>query len=88
MSSRSKTLFSAIDITIAINTNYEIEINNTIHAPTLLSMCQNSYCGIVALITPFGSSITIMFVVSCILFALLSIIVASTSKVPQQYISI
>ena len=42
-SSRSKPLFSAIDITIAINTNYEIEINNTIHAPTLLSVCQNSY---------------------------------------------
>ena len=36
-------LFSAIDIPVAINTNYEIEINITIHAPALLSMCQNSY---------------------------------------------
>ena len=37
------TLFSAMDITIAINANCEIEINITIHAPTLLSVCQNSY---------------------------------------------
>ena len=51
MSSRSKTLFSAIDITIDINTNYEIEINNIIHAPTLLSMCQNGYYQIIFFFT-------------------------------------
>ena len=86
-SSLSETLLSAMDTTVAINTNREIEISK-LHTLALLSMCQNTHYGIVTLITPFGSSIATMFVVSCILFALLSIIVASTSKVPQQCTSI
>ena len=52
-SSHSKTLFCAVDVTIAINTNREIEITIAIGAPTLLSMCQNSYYQIVTLISLF-----------------------------------
>ena len=43
-------LFSAIHISVAINTNCEIEINITIHAPALLSMCQNSYYYIIFIV--------------------------------------
>ena len=43
VSSHSKTLFSAMNLTTAINTNCEIEINIIIHTPALLSICQNSY---------------------------------------------
>ena len=79
------TLFSLMDITVAINSNCEIEINITIHTLALLIMCQNSYYQIVTLITPFGSSIATMFVVSCILFVEVSIIAANTSIVLQLY---
>ena len=82
------TLFSAMDITVAINSNFEIEMNNAIHTLALLSMSQNSYYSVITFITPFVSSLATMFVVSCILFALLSIIAANTSQVPQQYTSI
>ena len=82
------TLFSAMDITLAINSNCEIEINITIHTLALFSMCENNYYSIVTFITAFGSSLATMFIVSCILFALLSIIAASTSQVPQRYTSI
>ena len=40
-------LFFAIGINITINTNCEIEINITIHAPVLLTMCENSYYQII-----------------------------------------
>ena len=43
-SSLSEMLLSAMDITVAINSDCEIEINITICGPTLLNMCQNSYC--------------------------------------------
>ena len=43
VSSRSKTLFSAMNVTMAISINCEIEINISIHVPALLSACQNSY---------------------------------------------
>ena len=43
MSSHSKTLFSAMNVTMAISTNCEIEINISIHIPALLSVCQNRY---------------------------------------------
>ena len=82
------TLFSAIDITVAINSSCEIEINITIHTLALLSMCQNNYYSIITFITSFDSSFATMFVVSCILFAQLSIIAASTSQVPQRNTSI
>ena len=82
------TLFSAMDITLAINSNCEIERNITIHTLALLSMCQNNCYSIITFITSFGSSLATMFVVSCILFAQLSIIAASTSQVPQQNTSI
>ena len=82
------TLFSAMDITVAINSNCEIEINITIHTLALLSMCQNNYYSIITFITSFGLSLATMFVVSSILFAQLSIIAASTSQVPQQNTSI
>ena len=42
-SSHSESLLSAMYITIVGNTDREIEVNITIHAPALLSMCQNSY---------------------------------------------
>ena len=51
------TLFSTMDITVAINSNCEIEINITIHTLALLSMNQNTYYSIVTLTTPFGSSV-------------------------------
>ena len=83
VSSCAMTLFSAMDITVAINTNCEIEINITIHTLALLSMCQNTYYGIVTLITPFVFSLATLFVVSCTLFGQPSIIVANTSIVLQ-----
>ena len=43
VSSHSKTLFPAMNLTTAINTNCEIEINITIHTPALLSICQHGY---------------------------------------------
>ena len=82
------TLFFSMDITVAINSDCEIEINITIHTLALLSMYQNNYYNIITFITLFGSSLATMFVVSCILFAQLSIIAASTSQVPQQNTSI
>ena len=42
-SSLAEMLLSAMDITVAINSDCEIEINITTCAPTLLTMCQNSY---------------------------------------------
>ena len=42
--SLSEMLLSAMYITVAINSDCEIEINITICAATLLNMCQNSYC--------------------------------------------
>ena len=77
-----------MNVTMAINTNCEIEIDITMHTLTLLSMCQNNYYSITTFITPFGSSLATMFVVSRILFALLSIIAASTPDIPYQYTSI
>ena len=82
------TPFSVMNITVAINSNCQIEINITIHTLALLSMCQNNYYSIITFITSFGSSLATMFVVSCILFAQLSIIAACTSQVPQRNISI
>ena len=76
------TLFYAMHITVAINSNCEIEINITIHTLALLSMCQNSYYSIITFIIPFGSFVETMLVVSCILFALLCIIAASTPDAP------
>ena len=73
-----------MDITVAINSNCEIETNITIYMLALLSMCQHNYYSIVTLITPFGSSLATMFVVSFVLFAQLSIIAANTSQVPQK----
>ena len=87
-SSHSETLFFAMEIIIAINTNREIKISIAIHTAALLSISQNSYYQIVTFITPFVCSLTTMFVVSCILFAQLSIIAANTSQVPQQNTSI
>ena len=52
-SSESETLLCGMDITIAVNTDGEIDINITIHAPVLLSISQNSYYQIVALISVF-----------------------------------
>ena len=78
------TLFFAMNITMAININCEIERSITIHTLALLSMFQHNYYSIVTLIRPFGSSLATMFVVTCILFALLSIIAANTSQVSQQ----
>ena len=82
------TRFSTMDITVAINSNCEIEINITIHTLALLSMNQNTYYSIVTFIRLFVSSLATMFVVPCILFALFSIIAANTSQVPQRYTSI
>ena len=82
VASCAMTLFSAIDITVAINSNCEIEINITIHTLALLSMNQNTYYSIVTFIRLLVSSLTTMFVVSCIVFALLSIIDESTRDVP------
>ena len=42
-----------MDKTITVNTDREIDINITIHAPALLSISQNSYCQIVILISLF-----------------------------------
>ena len=42
-----------MNVTLAINTNSAIEITIAIGAPTLLSMCQNSYYQIVTLISLF-----------------------------------
>ena len=82
------TLLFAMYITMAINSNCQIEISITIDTLTLLCTCRNSYSQIVTLIKPFGCSLATVLVVSCILFALLSIIAANTSQLPQQYISI
>ena len=71
-----------MDIIIAINTNREIKITIAIHTAALLSISQNSYYQIVTFITPFVCSLTTMFVVSRILFSLLSIIAASTPDTP------
>ena len=43
VSSHSEMLLSAMDITVAINSDCEIEINITIHVPALLSVCRNNY---------------------------------------------
>ena len=48
-------------------------------------MYQNNYYSIVTLITPFGSSLAVMFVVCCILFGQLSIIAANSPDVRKQY---
>ena len=88
VASCTMTSFSAMDITVAINSNCEIEINITIHTLALLSMCQNNYYSIVTLITPFGSSLPVMFIVSCILFGQLSIIAANSPDVRKQYPSV
>ena len=75
-------------ITIVINTNHQIESNITIHTLVLLGIYQNTHSSIVTLISLFFPAVATMFVVSCILFALISIISANTSEVLQQYISI
>ena len=82
VSSSSMILCFAMSIAMAIDINCQIERSITIHTLTLLCICQNSYYQIVVLITPFGSSLATMFVISCILFALLSIIAASTPDIP------
>ena len=51
--SHSGAVLSAMDITITVNTDREIDINITIHAPALLSISQNGYCQIVTLISLF-----------------------------------
>ena len=51
--SHSGALLSAMDITITVNTDREIDINITIHAPALLSISQNSYYQSVTLISLF-----------------------------------
>ena len=43
----NKRCFSAMNVTMPINTNCEIEINVTIRAPTLFSVCQSSYYGMI-----------------------------------------
>ena len=53
MFSHSKTLFSAMHVTMAISINYEIEITMTIHAPALLSISENSCYQIVTFISLF-----------------------------------
>ena len=52
-SSRSKTLFSAMNVTMVIDINCEIVITITIHGLALLSIFQNSYYQIVTLISLF-----------------------------------
>ena len=52
-SSHAMILFSAMDITMAANTNREIEINLTIHTLALLCICQNTNYTIVTLISLF-----------------------------------
>ena len=42
-----------MDITITVNTDREIDIDITIHAPALLSISQNSYYQIVTLTSIF-----------------------------------
>ena len=59
-SSHSETLLSAMDITIAVNTDREIDINITIHVPGLLSSCQNSYYQIIFIFT-----LILLFCVCC-----------------------
>ena len=52
-SSHSGTVLSAMDITITVHTDGEIDINITIHAPALLSIFQNIYYQSVTLISVF-----------------------------------
>ena len=52
-SSHSGAVLSGRDITVTVNTDREIDINITTHAPALLSISQNSYYQIVALISLF-----------------------------------
>ena len=52
-SSQSGAVLSGMDIPITVNTDREIDIDITIHAPTQLSISQNSYCQIVTLISLF-----------------------------------
>ena len=69
-----------MNITMAISINCEIEINITIHAPALLSFCQNSYY---ELSISFHFSIPIiaaMFVSSRMIFARSSIVAAILLK--------
>ena len=47
------TLFSAMNITMAINTHCEIEISIATHTVTLLRMCENTYYEIATLISLF-----------------------------------
>ena len=51
--SHSGAVLSGMDITITVNTDREIDINITIHAPTLLSISQNSHSQIVTFISLF-----------------------------------
>ena len=81
-------MFSAVETTIAINTNRQIERNITIHTLVLLSICPNTHSSIVTLISLFCPAVATMFILSFILFVWLSMISANTSEVPQQYISI
>ena len=50
-SSHSETLFSAMNVTMEININCEIEINIIIHAPTLLSVCQSTYYEMICIVS-------------------------------------
>ena len=59
-SSHSETLLSAMDITIAVNTDREIDINITIRVLGLLSSCQNSYYQIIFIFT-----LILLFLVCC-----------------------
>ena len=52
-SSHSETLSSAMNITIAINADREIEITIGMHARALLCISQNGYYQIVTLISLF-----------------------------------
>ena len=52
-SSHSGAVLSAMDITITVNTDREIDINITIHAPALLNISQNSYYQSVTFISLF-----------------------------------
>ena len=53
LSSHSKTLFCAMDITMTINTDPKIEITIAIYAPALLSISESSCYQIVTLISVF-----------------------------------
>ena len=60
VSSHSKTLFSAMNVTVTISIICEIEKNITIHAPALLSVCQSSYYEMI-----FIFILILLFLVCC-----------------------